>query len=312
MQLIKQSFCKRVVLASVLAASTVASVSAGLQSASAAVGRPTSFSILKENVEVGRQRLSGNFAVLGGKTYFSGKSAAEGDELWVTDGTPAGTTLVKDIRTGSSPSYPHYFYTVGGKVLFVANDGVNGTELWVTDGTSAGTVLLKDIEAGSGSSIPGATADISSGSGARGDGMNVINGKLYFSAVTTAAGREPWVSDGTAAGTQMIADVNSGATGSMATTAGPFTPAGTKVDKVGCPLEQTLKVLFDFDSAELRPESITELERVVTFMNDVPFATSLIEGHTDSIGTEAYNLKLSDRRAKAVYEIGRASCRERV
>jgi outer membrane protein W/outer membrane protein OmpA-like peptidoglycan-associated protein len=82
----------------------------------------------------------------------------------------------------------------------------------------------------------------------------------------------------------------------------PNTPAGTKVDKVGCPLEQTLKVLFDFDSAELRPESITELERVVTFMNDVPFATSLIEGHTDSIGTEAYNLKLSDRRAKAVYD----------
>jgi outer membrane protein W/outer membrane protein OmpA-like peptidoglycan-associated protein len=82
----------------------------------------------------------------------------------------------------------------------------------------------------------------------------------------------------------------------------PNTPAGAKVDKVGCPLEQTLKVLFDFDSAELRAESITELERVVTFMNDVPFATSLIEGHTDSVGTEEYNLKLSDRRAKAVYD----------
>ena len=82
----------------------------------------------------------------------------------------------------------------------------------------------------------------------------------------------------------------------------PNTPAGAKVDKVGCPLEQTLKVLFDFDSAELRPESITELERVVTFMNDVPFATSLIEGHTDSVGSDAYNLKLSDRRAKSVYD----------
>ena len=82
----------------------------------------------------------------------------------------------------------------------------------------------------------------------------------------------------------------------------PNTPAGTKVDKAGCPLEQTLKVLFDFDSAELRPESITELERVVTFMNDVPFATALIEGHTDSIGSDAYNLKLSDRRAKSVYD----------
>jgi outer membrane protein W/outer membrane protein OmpA-like peptidoglycan-associated protein len=82
----------------------------------------------------------------------------------------------------------------------------------------------------------------------------------------------------------------------------PGTPAGTKVDKVGCPLEQTLKVLFDFDSAELRPESITELERVVTFMNDVPFATALVEGHTDSVGTEEYNQGLSDRRAKAVFD----------
>jgi outer membrane protein len=82
----------------------------------------------------------------------------------------------------------------------------------------------------------------------------------------------------------------------------PNTPAGAKVDKVGCPLEQTLKLLFDFDSAELRPESITELERLVTFMGDVPFATALVEGHTDSVGTEAYNQGLSDRRAKAVFD----------
>jgi outer membrane protein len=82
----------------------------------------------------------------------------------------------------------------------------------------------------------------------------------------------------------------------------PGTPAGTKVDKVGCPLEQTLKLLFDFDSAELRPESITELERVVKFMNDVPFAQVLVQGHTDSVGGDAYNLALSDRRAKAVFD----------
>jgi len=82
----------------------------------------------------------------------------------------------------------------------------------------------------------------------------------------------------------------------------PGTPAGVKVDKVGCPLEQTLKLLFDFDSAELRPESITELERLVKFMGDVPFATALVEGHTDSVGNDAYNLALSDRRAKSVFD----------
>ena len=82
----------------------------------------------------------------------------------------------------------------------------------------------------------------------------------------------------------------------------PGTPAGVKVDKVGCPLEQTLKLLFDFDSAELRPESIEELERLVKFMGDVPFATALVEGHTDSKGSDAYNMTLSDRRAKSVYD----------
>ena len=82
----------------------------------------------------------------------------------------------------------------------------------------------------------------------------------------------------------------------------PGTPAGVKVDSVGCPLEQTLRVLFDFDSAELRPESITELERVVKFMGDVPFAKTLVEGHTDSVGADAYNMSLSDRRAKAVFD----------
>jgi outer membrane protein W/outer membrane protein OmpA-like peptidoglycan-associated protein len=82
----------------------------------------------------------------------------------------------------------------------------------------------------------------------------------------------------------------------------PNTPAGTTVDKYGCPCAQELKVLFDFDSAELRPESITELERVVKFMNDVPIATVQIDGHTDSVGTEEYNMKLSDRRAKAVFD----------
>jgi OOP family OmpA-OmpF porin len=82
----------------------------------------------------------------------------------------------------------------------------------------------------------------------------------------------------------------------------PGTAAGVKVDSVGCPLEQRLKLKFDFDSAELRPESITELERLVKFMGQVPFATALIEGHTDSVGADAYNQSLSDRRAKAVFD----------
>jgi OOP family OmpA-OmpF porin len=82
----------------------------------------------------------------------------------------------------------------------------------------------------------------------------------------------------------------------------PNTPAGDSVDKYGCSLVSRLAVYFDFDRAELRPESITELERVVKFMNDIPTSTAQIVGYTDSVGTDQYNLALSDRRAKSVYD----------
>ncbi len=61
-----------------------------------------------------------------------------------------------------------------------------------------------------------------------------------------------------------------------------------------------LLIFFDFDKAELKPESIAELERVVTFLKAHPEIRIRIEGHTDDIGDEQYNLQLSQRRADAV------------
>ena len=62
--------------------------------------------------------------------------------------------LVKDIRPGSSSSFPSNLTEVNGTLFFEANDGTNGRELWKSDGTSAGTVLVKDINPGSSSSYP--------------------------------------------------------------------------------------------------------------------------------------------------------------
>jgi ELWxxDGT repeat protein len=87
---------------------------------------------------------------------FSAGDATHGYELWVTDGTAAGTHLVADINPGTytSPggaSYPNSsspsdLTAIGdGRVVFSAHDGTNGTELWVTDGTAAGTHLVDDI-----------------------------------------------------------------------------------------------------------------------------------------------------------------------
>lgn len=59
-------------------------------------------------------------------------------------------------------------------------------------------------------------------------------------------------------------------------------------------------IFFDFNKASLRQESIAELDRAVKLMNEIKSLQIEISGHTDNIGTEAYNLKLSEQRAKAV------------
>jgi len=83
-----------------------------------------------------------------GKTVFFAFDQAHGKELWVTNGTQAGTQLLKDINPGTTGSAGIYFAPFNGKLYFNANDGTHGPELWVTDGTAAGTQLVKDINTG--------------------------------------------------------------------------------------------------------------------------------------------------------------------
>jgi outer membrane protein OmpA-like peptidoglycan-associated protein len=59
-------------------------------------------------------------------------------------------------------------------------------------------------------------------------------------------------------------------------------------------------VLFEFDKATLKPGVMQKLYPLVTFLREHPARQVVIEGHTDSIGSEAYNLDLSQRRAQAV------------
>ncbi len=61
-------------------------------------------------------------------------------------------------------------------------------------------------------------------------------------------------------------------------------------------------IFFDFDRSSLKDDSYPELTRLIEFMNNNSGVEVEIAGHTDSIGTEAYNQRLSDRRAKAVYD----------
>lgn len=89
----------------------------------------------------------------------------------------------------------------------------------------------------------------------------------------------------------------------------PGTSAGAKVDADGCyiiiekPVTIRLEVLFDFDKSVVKPEYYPEIEKVADFMKQYPMTDTVIEGHTDSVGTAAYNLSLSQRRAEAVRQV---------
>ncbi len=80
----------------------------------------------------------------------------------------------------------------------------------------------------------------------------------------------------------------------------PSTPAGVPVDERGCARTISLHVNFNFDKSNVLPKYDTEIDAVANFMNKYPVYKVMLEGHTDSIGSDAYNMGLSDRRSLTV------------
>ena len=64
-----------------------------------------------------------------------------------------------------------------------------------------------------------------------------------------------------------------------------------------------LDVKFDFDRAEVKPGSYDDIRNLADFMKEYRQTTTVVEGHTDSVGTDAYNQRLSERRANAVRDV---------
>ena len=78
---------------------------------------------------------------VGGTLYFTADDGANGRELWRSDGTSDGTTMVADVNPGGG-SAPDFLTGAAGTLYFRADDGTDGIELWRSDGTS--TTLVKD------------------------------------------------------------------------------------------------------------------------------------------------------------------------
>lgn len=130
-------------------------------------------------------------------SVFRANDGVHGRELWRTDGTAAGTQLVKDIGTGRDGN-PDHLVAFRSRAYFAASggDSTKDRELWRTDATARGTRRIADIRRGDRSSEP--------------EELTPANGRLFLAATTGRHGRELWRSDGTGAGTKLLKDINPG------------------------------------------------------------------------------------------------------
>ncbi len=132
---------------------------------------------------------SGNphdFTLMGNQVYFSAEDGVNGEELWVTDGTNAGTQLFKDIELGAASSNPKDFFMYNSEIYFRTGSIVGTTKLNKTDGTALGTIVLE--------TFPSNTNTVTS--------RVEWNNKLYFFINSTIGYQQVlYESNGTAAGT---------------------------------------------------------------------------------------------------------------
>ena len=142
--------------------------------------------------------------VIGNTAFFVAYDAAHGAELWKSDGSVAGTRIVKDIYPGIGDGRPVDLYVYKNELYFGADDGTDDG-LWKSDGTRAGTVKLKNnIELFEAYSVSNSFRYFC-----------ISKDMLYFIAIDHGNGYSTglWKTNGTAAGTQLVKTPNPGYSG---------------------------------------------------------------------------------------------------
>jgi ELWxxDGT repeat protein len=160
-----------------------------------------------------------SLAANGKGVFFIGHAADTGDEIWLTDGTIAGTRLVSDLTPGSASSFAPGRLSIAGN-----SEGLfffNTTGLGFSDGTAAGTRMIRT---------------------AKGGGVTVFHDTAYFQMDDGEHGNELWRSDGTDAGTMMVAD-SFGPNGGVMSIA----PAATRLYYYGFDTPTSPLQLFETD-----------------------------------------------------------------
>ncbi len=157
------------------------------------------------NAGAGASALPRNFGAFDSLVLFGATSDSFRTDLWRTDGTETGTFQVVDSAICRDMN-PSNYCDLGAFALFIGRDDGAGEELWRTDGTPSGTWLVKDIE-------PGATGSLERGGTAPTRWIVALGDKAVFNPTTTAEGNELWVTDGTDAGTMLLAGRPGGLSG---------------------------------------------------------------------------------------------------
>lgn len=139
------------------------------------------------------------FKTISGILYFEANNSVTHDnEIWRTDGTTAGTYLLKDLTNNGLTSD---FMELNGNIYFVTISSTLGDYIWKSDGTANGTVQLKQL-------ATSFQSDNISPSYA------ATSKALYFAAADGVHGKEVWTTDGTAGGTHIVTDLFAGSVGS--------------------------------------------------------------------------------------------------
>ena len=134
----------------------------------------------------------------GARLFFSARTPETGLELWASDGTEAGTHLVRDIWPGPGSAWPRSLVALNDRVLFAARGpGAESDSLWVSDGTAEGTAEL----------LPASQLF---------DPWQLtrVGDRVFFVASDATHGSELWATDGSPQGTRLVKDVYPGARGS--------------------------------------------------------------------------------------------------
>ena len=148
-----------------------------------------------------------DLTAVGSTLYFVADDGVHGRELWKSDGTSSGTSLVADLVPGAVSSGPGQLTPVGDKLFFTASSSDQAdADVYVTDGTTAGTQVVFSAPA----------ADPSGP-------LVAFNGELFFTGYTSLHGYELWKTDGTLLGTTLVKDINPNAADSS--------PAGFEATK---------------------------------------------------------------------------------